>query len=269
MNPNEIVAIPKRLVDLNVRDLWNFISVVPSELEDAGYADEERKMLRSFTHGFGNSFSRHAYYRQAYCLHLKNAMTWTFSRWSKPRILDIGCGTGGQAILFAANGASVVGLDLDELQLRTAEKRIAYYQGKLNTQLDIGLNTADVTECDFSSYGKFDVAYSHGCMARYLNAYDIFQRLDHALNPGGLVILKVCNPNCLWVKLTSVRGDLSSREDFINAANQLGYQPLLLAGTTAIPRVLWFAGEATHVVDWFLRRIHALQIHFELIFQKI
>ena len=48
-----------------------------------------------------------------------------------------------------------------------------------------------------------------------------------------------------------------------------GYRPLVVAGTTAIPRKLWIAEDATHLVDFLLRRFRMLQIHLELIFEKM
>jgi 2-polyprenyl-3-methyl-5-hydroxy-6-metoxy-1,4-benzoquinol methylase len=190
-----------------------------------------------------------------------------FGRWKSPRVLDIGCGTGGQAILFAASGASVVGLDLDELQISTARKRIEYFE-QCTRKLDIRIETADVTQCDFASYGQFDVAYSHGCIARYVRAEEVFKRLRPALSPGGLVIMKNQNPNSLAMRAMRMGGDLSNREDFLRAAKDCGFRSVVVSGTTAVPRKLWFAGEGTHVVDWFLRWIKPLQIHLELIFEK-
>jgi SAM-dependent methyltransferase len=251
-----------------VNDIWHFIQVVQLELKEAGYRDEEFDKLTNFTHGLGNSFSRHAYYRQAYCRPLWRAMRAMFERWKSPRVVDIGCGTGGQAILFAASGASVVGLDLDELQISTARKRIVYFQ-QCTRKLDIRIEIADVTQCDFAAYGQFDVAYSHGCIARYVRAEDIFRRLRPALGPGGLVIMKNQNPDGLAMRIRRTGGDLSNREDFLRAAKECGYRPVVVSGTTAVPRALWFAGEATHIVDWFVRGIKPLQIHLELIFEKV
>jgi SAM-dependent methyltransferase len=265
---DRLVSVPQRLSDLTVNDIWHFIQVVKLELKEAGYREDENAKLTNFTHGLGNSFSRHAYYRQAYCRPLLRAMQYMFARWQSPRVLDIGCGTGGQAILFAASGASVVGLDLDELQISTALKRIAYFE-QVTRKLDIRIHSADVTQCDFASYGQFDVAYSHGCIARYISAEDIFQRLRPALAPGGLLIMKNQNPECLAMRFTHKSSDLSNRDDFVRAANEHGYRPLVVDGTTSVPRAFWMAGEATHLVDWFLRPIKSLNIHLELIFEKL
>ncbi len=269
MGSINLTSVPKRLEDLTVRDIWDFIRIAETEIRTPDmYPPDEFEKINSFTHGFGNIFSRQAYYRHAYCRPLLRAMQLIFSRWEKPRVVDIGCGTAGQAILFASSGASVVGLDLDPAMLKTARSRITTFEQQ-NQKLDIRLESADVTKCDYASYGEFDVAYSHGCIARYVNASDIFTRLSPALSTGGLIIMKNQNPDCWLLKKTQDTLDLSTAGDFLEAAKRENYRPLVVAGTTGIPRKLWFAGELTHLPDALLRKFRSLQVHLELVFEKL
>lgn len=262
-------CVPKRIKDITLQDVWHFIQVAQLEAQQAGYEDLHREKLMSFTYGVGNSLTRCAYYRQAYCRPLHRALTTMFSKRESPRILDIGCGTGGQAILFAVNGGNVLGLDVDEEQMATARARIKYFEQR-TSKLNIELRNADVTNCDFASFGKFDAAYSHGCISRFLPADEIFKRIRPALETGGELIIKSENPDCLLIKASNRRAvDLSGRRQFLEAAKKHHFRPLIVAGTTAVPRKFWFLEEWTHAVDWWLRKIPALQIHLELIFEKV
>ena len=55
-------------------------------------------------------------------------------------IFDLGCGLGMQSIIFASLGAKVAALDMNEEAILLCKKRKAYYENKLNVDLDISFN---------------------------------------------------------------------------------------------------------------------------------
>lgn len=72
------------------------------------------------------------------------------------RALDLGCGTGTNAITMAKHGWQVVGVDFSTLAIHTARKKAQ------QERIDIDFRLEDVTQLD-SVMGKFDLILDIGC----------------------------------------------------------------------------------------------------------
>ena len=100
-------------------------------------------------------------------------------RFSPTSVLDAGCGTGRVAIELAARGYDVVGVDLDEPFIETAQRKapdLDFRRGDLST-LDLGRT--------------FDVAVMAGNIMIFVSPGtepDVIERLTVHLNPGGRLI---------------------------------------------------------------------------------
>lgn len=109
----------------------------------------------------------------------------SFLRDANPgRALDLGCGTGTNAITMAKRGWQVVGVDFSTLAIWAARRK-AYHQG-----LEIEFLSRDVTELD-DLEGPFDLTLDIGC----LHGLHPEKRLDYAqgvrllASPGGYYLL--------------------------------------------------------------------------------
>jgi SAM-dependent methyltransferase len=255
--------------ELSIRNIWKFYCNIHLECDFCRFSSEEKEKVFDYYCGFGNISSRFAYYKQAYCRPLYRAIREIFSRSREPRILDVCCGVGTQAILFSLLGASVVGLDYDDAQLQIMRKRIDVYDQYLSSRLDILLHIGDVHTQDFSQFGAFDVIYSHCGVGHLLAADDVFLRVSQCLRPGGLVVLKDGNPQCLWLRAVNRRASCTSRDEYLSSAQNHGFMPLLVRGTTGVPRPLWLLGEATRLPDAVLRRFLPFDMQIEYIFEKL
>jgi len=105
------------------------------------------------------------------------------------RVLDLGCGTGEDALLLAARGVSVAAIDSSPEMVRIARGR-----GVDAHVLDIGqLSTAGV---------GFDGALSNfGAMNCVPRLSDIREPLARAIRPGGYLAVCTIGRFCLWETL--------------------------------------------------------------------
>lgn len=255
-------------IDVSADDCWAFYcnSYAEHRFPELDSADIER--LFDFKCGVGQMPGRHGYFQHAYCRLLASAATVIFRASARPRILDICCGTGTQAIFFALLGAEVVGIDFDSGQIALAKKRAAAYADLLGVPLAFEAAVEDVLALDFGTLGTFDAVYSHGGICGLMGAEDVFRRLQVLLKPGGIAVLRAGNPSCLWLSLLGRRPRDSSYPDFLAAARKAGFELRSVLGTSGIPRPLWLGGEAMLAADRLMRRLRPFQINLQYCFVK-
>lgn len=75
-------------------------------------------------------------------------------------IVDLGGGTGSQAIFFASKGFKVHVLDMDEDALNICEKRVKYYEGVLGKDLEVTTRYTNALDLNWASIGGFQAVYS-------------------------------------------------------------------------------------------------------------
>jgi SAM-dependent methyltransferase len=99
-------------------------------------------------------------------------------------ILDLGCGTGGHAVLLAQKGYHVTGVDRSDTMLATAEEK------KSQMGVSVELQKGDI--CTVDLHKRFDVAIAMFAVMDYQTTNDALESaLRNAakhLNPGGLLI---------------------------------------------------------------------------------
>lgn len=102
------------------------------------------------------------------------------------RLLDIGCGTGEDALHFMQRGADVQGIDVSEEMVRKARTR-----GVEARQLAI--------EALSGQAGKFDGVISNfGALNCVNNLEDVAVTLGRIIRPGGYLAICVIGACCAW-----------------------------------------------------------------------
>lgn len=104
------------------------------------------------------------------------------------RILDVGCGIGDLAFLFAAQGAEVVGVELDPEKVASA-KRIAEQWGFRNLRFIAG----DVQQLESFGLGQFDGMTCLAVMEHIKDDTGLMRQVQEMLRPGGWFIVDVPN----------------------------------------------------------------------------
>jgi MPBQ/MSBQ methyltransferase len=116
------------------------------------------------------------------------------------RVLDIGCGTGQQTILFKNRGFDVTGIDIS-----------AGLVGVANRKLGEGICLAsDACKLPFPD-ACFDAISSAGSTVNHIPDYQcFFQEAGRVLKPGGYLFLESDNkwqPDLLWCMASALTGD--------------------------------------------------------------
>jgi len=116
------------------------------------------------------------------------------------RVLDIGCGTGQQTLLFKSGGFDVVGIDISEGLVRVANKKIG--EG-------ICL-VSDACRLPFPD-ACFDAISSAGSTVNHIPDYgSFFAEAGRVLKPGGYLFLESDNkwkPDIIWCLASALTGD--------------------------------------------------------------
>ncbi|MCX6340459.1 MAG: class I SAM-dependent methyltransferase [Candidatus Aureabacteria bacterium] len=114
-------------------------------------------------------------------------------------ILDCACGTGRHAILFAKNGLSVTGIDIDSERIKLA------HENAVGAGVDVRFETAAFSELNrLFSLPKFDAVI---CVGNSLSQLPGLPAVEEAIRsmaavcrPGGMLVLHVLNYRSLLKK---------------------------------------------------------------------
>ena len=98
------------------------------------------------------------------------------------RVLEIGCGNGADAVMFAAHGARYVGVDLTQKAVDGTRRHLAL-EG-LEGRCDLA--NVERLDCDDDS---FDIVYSYGVLHHTHSPERAMQEVWRVLKPGGVALV--------------------------------------------------------------------------------
>lgn len=132
---------------------------------------------------------------------LQRAAVWRrLERLFKPtaRLLDIGCGTGEDALYFSRRGSTVHGIDLSPQMIEIARCRAM----GTSQEPRLSFEALGAEELGQVGGGPFDGAYSNfsplNCVA---DLGPVARELGRLVRPGGALALCLMNRFCLWETL--------------------------------------------------------------------
>jgi SAM-dependent methyltransferase len=109
------------------------------------------------------------------------------------RILDLGCGSGENAIAFTRQGAHVIALDRSSAQLALARKiadaadvRVEWHEG-------------DVADLAFLRADSIDLAFAAGVVSEIEDIDRLFRQVHRVLRPGAPFVFSIEHPMALAV----------------------------------------------------------------------
>jgi len=100
------------------------------------------------------------------------------------RVLDVGCGTGYAARIFAPLVGELIGIDFSEQMILRAQAG--------DNPTNLSFRVADVRQLDAAGLGTFDTIVSVRCLINILDRVEQYATIDQitaALRPGGRFIL--------------------------------------------------------------------------------
>lgn len=115
-------------------------------------------------------------------------------KWQGKNVLEIGCGIGTDAYMFATNGAIYTGLELSDKALDITKNRFKLY--------DLPGNFYNLNAEDLSIFANdtFDLVYSFGVIHHTVNPDRIIKEVNRVLKPGGTFKLMLYSTNS-WKKI--------------------------------------------------------------------
>ena len=107
------------------------------------------------------------------------------------RVLEVGCGCGTESLWFAMQGASVVGVDLNEPRLEVARERARYLRDTLGTTVDAEFLNTSLFDLDLA--GEFDLIWLEMAFHHLEPRTEVPAALGRLLRPGGHVVIAEAN----------------------------------------------------------------------------
>ncbi len=231
--------LPASAPELDEDHIWRWYGNVERELRDLDLAHAEHASFHEYYReaglltGWRRPFFRHHY---AYPLHL--ALKQIFSNRGNVSVLDLGCGTGTQSILFALAGARVVGVDMDEHALGILRKRQVHYEILSGRKLDITLVSGNVFELDLAAHGPFTALYSMFAFNMMQPTVKLIPRLAQYLSTDAVFAVQDGNRIHLYNRFFRRRNVLS-RDELARELRAVGFVEIEHVGGYAIPPPFW------------------------------
>jgi len=118
-----------------------------------------------------------------------------FEQLAGQQVLEVGCGAGSAACLFARAGATVTAIDITQAAIELSQRN-ANAQG-----LHIDVFRMDAERTDFPD-ASFDYIFSWGVLHHTRDTKAAFREIARVLKPGGRGLLMVYNRHSLryWLK---------------------------------------------------------------------
>jgi ubiquinone/menaquinone biosynthesis C-methylase UbiE len=113
-----------------------------------------------------------------------------FSETTGKRVLEIGCGNGADAVMFANYGAEYTGVDLTEAAVDAARRHFEV----LNLRGAFQVENAERLSFPEAS---FDFVYSHGVLHHTPHPDVAFREVHRVLKPGGKAVLMLYHKHSL------------------------------------------------------------------------
>lgn len=163
---------------------------------------------------------------------------------SRRRVLDIGCGLGGAAFMFAREfEAHVHGIDASQNMITEATRRSVEY----GLAASVDLIHGDVVAASLP--GDYDVVHSREVFLHVHAKQTLYSRIHELLAPGGLLVF---TDYC--------RGEQRASESFNRYVAEFGYDLRTVADTAALLAEAGFTDiDATDQGDRFVA-IHEAEI---------
>jgi SAM-dependent methyltransferase len=130
---------------------------------------------------------------------LRESVRGFVSPWLAPgtKVLEIGCGTGADALWMAQRGCEVLATDFSEAMLERTRERIFHAKCPVHVTVQ-RLDATDPSALEALGAHRFDVVFSNfGALNCHDDIGAFFAAIDPSLRPGGVVAVALMGRFCL------------------------------------------------------------------------
>lgn len=232
--------LPRSPGEMDEDGLWRWFQNIERELAVLPLTERQKSSFRDYYEEAGLLRAwRCPFFRHHYAIPLSIAVREMFSTGNAPRILDLGCGTGTQSLLFALLGARVVAVDMDETALEVLRKRKVLYEEQSGGTLDISVYCGNVFELDFAALGPFDAVYSLFAFNMMQPSSDLLSRLGPHLTERAVIAIQDGNRSHFFNRLFRPRKTVASKDELGVLLREIGFDHVRHVGGYAIPPLFW------------------------------
>ena len=220
---------------------WEWYSNIPIEIADGFLDKDQQRYLSEYYIEAGLLRKwRQPFFRQHYAKTLAATVAFLFSHKQKPIILDLGCGTGTQSLLFALLGARVISLDMDDVALDILRLRHNFYEKATNRSLHMKIEQADVLTYDYAKIAPLDAVYSLFAFNMMQPNKNLIARIAPYMSQKSKIAVLDGNRS-FWVSryFHWRRRNTLSPEEFENEIKQYGFSISDHYGGVVFPPFLW------------------------------
>lgn len=136
--------------------------------------------IRSFTPRMREHFSRNT----------KEVMDLIAAAKTPLRVLEVGAGTGTECLWMALNGASVLGVDIQNDRLSTARKRQEVLEKQLGKPLECEFKKMNILEAEGSA---FDILWIEQAFHHMEPREEVLKKLSTLVISGGHIVFQEAN----------------------------------------------------------------------------
>ncbi len=205
--PNNTAALLQYNVKRKVQSFWQ------NSPCDSWFTSERRE-----TPAFYKSLDEHRYK-----VHPRLQSAVGFEKTRGLRVLEIGCGCGSEAELFARAGAHYTAVDLTNAAVSITQTRFQL------AELEGRFVQSDAENLPFAD-GSFDLVYSHGVLHHTPDTPRTIREVHRVLVPGGRAVIMLYHRNSFNYYLNlglvrRLRAQLLRTEPGIRLARKIWHEP--------------------------------------------
>lgn len=235
--------LPEAPKTLTQQSIWRWFQNITVEAQRLDLGDAQRHVFQEYYRAAGLLRPwRRPFFRHHYTYPLLLAAREIFAREPRPRVLDLGCGTGTQSLLFALLGAEVVSVDMDADALEVLRKRKALYEAQCGRTLSITIECGNVFELDFERLGPFDAVYSLFAFNMMQPSSALLKRLAPHLQADAVFAVQDGNREHFFNRV--FRSRFASAKVLRPELQEAGFTDIRHVGCYAIPPIFWFIASA-------------------------
>jgi SAM-dependent methyltransferase len=155
------IFLPNHTTPISEENVWKWYCNIAEELKDDFLSEGDKEYLTAYYREAGLLRPwRRPFFKHHYSRSFTYAAQHLLKSCAEPQILDLGCGTGTQALLLSILGAKVTGIDMDEKALSILEKRRSFYEDALGRRLYLKVSAINALDFDYGSIAPIHGIYS-------------------------------------------------------------------------------------------------------------